>query len=446
MRARPDEMVTFLRETVGMRSRTHAAALAAALEQMNDEAAADAADKAGASGFGKRERLTICVEGNISAGKTTFLQSIISNSASLGQRVQVVPEPVDRWTAIPSLDAGGAGAMPRGADASADEYNILGAFYKDPARWGYTFQNWVFFTRFMQERNSSLESDAFFARSAAAAAAGAAGPAFRLMERSVFSDRLVFVEALQETSQLSGMEMAIYRNWFEFMMVDKPQLVPDAFIYLRASAETCHGRMQRRARAEEGGVPLDYLRMLHRKHEGWFLGHEGVMINAEKGGCVVNQRDELARLVAQYPGIPDLRRTAGSVRDEFVDHMTALVPSSIRGAVVFLPAAGASRPLHERAMARIPALVLDCDGSLDVARDIGARDAYAAQVSDFYDYVSTLHKTVFPLFGGPGREAEQGKAGGRAEKVVNAAEMRRLLEELEAAVEKARGGVLLTGR
>ena len=36
------------------------------------------------------------------------------------------------------------------------------------------------------------------------------------MERSVFSDRLVFVEALRDNSQLTPMELAVYRNWFEF--------------------------------------------------------------------------------------------------------------------------------------------------------------------------------------------------------------------------------------
>lgn len=37
--------------------------------------------------------------------------------------------------------------------------------------------------------------------------------------------------------------------------------VPNGFIYLRAEPETCHRRMQRRNRSEEGGVPLEYLQV-----------------------------------------------------------------------------------------------------------------------------------------------------------------------------------------
>ncbi len=46
-------------------------------------------------------------------------------------------------------------------------------------------------------------------------------------------------------------------------------LVPDGFIYLAASPETCMRRMSARGRGEEGGVSLDYLSNLHSKHEEW---------------------------------------------------------------------------------------------------------------------------------------------------------------------------------
>ncbi len=46
---------------------------------------------------------------------------------------QMVPEPLEEWQ-----DVGGRGG------------NMLDMFYKDPARWAYTFQNFVFVTRVMQ--------------------------------------------------------------------------------------------------------------------------------------------------------------------------------------------------------------------------------------------------------------------------------------------------------
>lgn len=67
------------------------------------------------------------------------------------------------------------------------------------------------------------------------------------------------------------MEISIYDSWFDPVVSSLPGLVPDAFIYLRASPDTCHKRMMLRKRAEEGGVSLDYLRDLHEKHESWLL-------------------------------------------------------------------------------------------------------------------------------------------------------------------------------
>jgi len=52
-------------------------------------------------------------------------------------------------------------------------------------------------------------------------------------------------------------------------------LIPDGFIYLAASPETCMRRMKLRGRGEEGGVSLEYLENLHAKHEEWL--HSGAL-------------------------------------------------------------------------------------------------------------------------------------------------------------------------
>jgi hypothetical protein len=53
------------------------------------------------------------------------------------------------------------------------------------------------------------------------------------------------------------------------MVAQLPGVVPDGFVYLHASPETCARRMAGRGRAEEGGVSLEYLANLHGKHEEW---------------------------------------------------------------------------------------------------------------------------------------------------------------------------------
>lgn len=51
-----------------------------------------------------------------------------------------------------------------------------------------------------------------------------------------------------------------------------PSMVPDGFIYLRATPDVCNTRMVMRNRSEETGIARDYLENLHDKHEQWLNG------------------------------------------------------------------------------------------------------------------------------------------------------------------------------
>jgi len=432
-------MAEYLVKDVGLRSRLHATTIAQHVAQLVREGeAAPAAAEA--------QRLTICVEGNISAGKSTFLDSIQSSS-SCGRAVRVVPEPVDKWTNIP-----GVGEL-AGAPGLA-EHNILAKFYEDPRRWGYTFQNWVFFTRFMQERESAAGAAWL---PAAARPRGLPDADCRLMERSIFSDRLVFVEALSGDGSLNEMEMAIYRSWFEFMLSDRPSLVPDAFIYLRALPETCHARMRVRARGEESAVPLDYLHLLHSKHEGWF----GLPGNNEL------RRDDGCHVVGGSPYRADAVGLASELLNSYPDAgvdldgqkwrvlgaelVAQLLPARLRGKVAFLrttapsaaPLCPAEAPagdaLHDRIIRRVPALVLDCDGHMQP--NDARREEYASDVADFYSFVSQLKKIVYPLVGGPGADAREKWGQYGADDMARLE--RSLMEELHKAKDRSLGGVVL---
>ncbi len=81
------------------------------------------------------------------------------------------------------------------------------------------------------------------------------GPApMRLLERSVFSDRMVFVRAVHEARYMSDLELSVYDSWFEPIVDVIPTIVPDGFIYLQADPDTCMRRLIRRQRAEEKTV------------------------------------------------------------------------------------------------------------------------------------------------------------------------------------------------
>ena len=414
------------------------------------------------------DRLTICVEGNISAGKSTFLNTI-HGSTLCGQRVRVVPEPVDKWTNIPGLSEMTGGVPLVG------EHNILAAYYKNPERWGYTFQNWVFFTRFMQEKDSQIPPQA--AANASPVGAEAllrAGVDYRLMERSVFSDRLVFVEALKEKSTLNPMELAIYGSWFDFMLRDQPSLVPDAFIYLQASPKTCHQRMTVRARGEEAGVPLDYLSILHDKHEGWFRQNSGLYTadrtaREDRAYRPGGADPTVVSLIDSYPkaGLEMSEEKWRVVAGELIND---IMPASIRGSVRFMrtdpgdnafSTASGGGPVklvppgspstfsyeglhHERVIRRVPALILDCDGHVDVTRDVVAREEYARKVAEFYEFVAKLKKHVYPVLGHTiasskrfGPAVLPDKWGSLSPEELNALE-----EQLRRAMREARAGTV----
>ena len=150
----------------------------------------------------------------------TFLNKIIRECVSLEGMVEIYPEPVDEWQRLLSHNQ------------NQEPHNVLESFYGNPERWGYTFQNYVFMSRIMQQQRTIEQSV----------------KELKMFERSVFSDKMVFVQAVHEARWMNDMEMSIYNSWFEPMINSMPALIPDAFIYLRADPSTCFGRMHSRGR------------------------------------------------------------------------------------------------------------------------------------------------------------------------------------------------------
>lgn len=315
-----EKMVEFLQSSVGIIHKNHAESITLFIKESVDEElkGTDTSKPRGS------KRLTFCVEGNISVGKSTFLQRIANETIELRDLVEIVPEPVAKWQ-----------------DVGPDHFNILDAFYAEPQRYAYTFQNYVFVTRVMQEKESSSGIKPL-----------------RLMERSVFSDRMVFVRAVHEAKWMNEMEISIYDSWFDPVVSSLPGLIPDGFIYLRASPNTCHKRMMIRKRSEEGGVSLDYLQGLHEKHESWLLPSKG------QGSGVLS--------VSQLP-----------------IHMEGSLHPEIRDRVFFLE----GDHMHS-SIQKVPALVLDCENDIDFNKDIEAKRQYARQVSEFFEFVKKKNEAT----------------------------------------------------
>lgn len=182
------------------------------------------------------EQKNFIVEGNIGAGKSTFLRLINERLP-----VQIVYEPHTKWQKVDGKE------------------NLLDKFYHDTARWAYTFQSYAFVTRVIEQQRKAKENKY----------------GIQILERSVYSDRYCFAKNCFEMGTLSNLEWALYQEWFEWL-VDNYATKPTGFIYLKTDPQVCYERLKHRAREEESEVPFSYLKKLHDKHESWLIDKKDV--------------------------------------------------------------------------------------------------------------------------------------------------------------------------
>jgi deoxyadenosine/deoxycytidine kinase len=88
-----------------------------------------------------------------------------------------------------------------------------------------------------------------------------------LCERSVHTDRHVFVEMLCQDGTMSAAEKAFYETAYDYYVSHAYPGNEAGVIYLRATPERCAEQMRRRDRSEESAVPVDYLRRLVERHD-----------------------------------------------------------------------------------------------------------------------------------------------------------------------------------
>jgi len=181
----------------------------------------------------------IAIEGNIAAGKSTFLDLVNKHTTFKTQQ-----EAVNDWTGI-ELEAECDKTSPN---------NLLHNFYTNPSRWALTFQQYVVFSRVKaMAEDKELKFGSY------------------LTERSVWGDRLVFVRNLYKQGEMSALEYSLYCHQHSFCVKECPDISPDAILYLRTSPDICYERLRSRAREEESDVKLEYLQQIHNRYEEWLI-------------------------------------------------------------------------------------------------------------------------------------------------------------------------------
>ena len=152
----------------------------------------------------------VCIDGNIAAGKTTVLSEIEKK----GYKVYYEPFSDNPW---------------------------LPLYYQDPKKYALNTQLWFLSERFRQYKNADFSTRGIV-----------------FIERSMYTDRFIFVELIRRQGNMNDLEFETYRHHFN--IYKNP--LPDLTIVLNTSAQMCKERMDNRGRGMESSVPLDYLQQL----------------------------------------------------------------------------------------------------------------------------------------------------------------------------------------
>lgn len=172
----------------------------------------------------------IVIDGLIGAGKTTLINLLITKYTNDGLKVCACLEPVELWR----------------------ETGALAHFYKDVNAHAYEFQTFVFVTRIksiLETIESNPDTDIF------------------IMERSIFTDRYIFVEMLKD--KIGPVRMTMYNMWWDMWSKLFP-FRPSTWVFLNTSLQEADRRICIRDRSEESAVDIEYQRHLQHTHVAFY--------------------------------------------------------------------------------------------------------------------------------------------------------------------------------
>lgn len=171
------------------------------------------------------------VEGNIGAGKSTFLKLIEQRLP----HISIALEPLHNW------------------QSSEHGQSLLNNFYDEPKRWAYTLETLTMMCRVREHLVEQQHTDHN-----------------RIVERSIYSGHYCFAQNGYEHNFMSQQEWLMYSQQFQFLIPNKCR-APHGFIYLRVEPEIAFERIKKRNRDAEKNITLEYLRQIHEKHESFLI-------------------------------------------------------------------------------------------------------------------------------------------------------------------------------
>jgi len=181
-----------------------------------------------------KQPIIISLEGNIGAGKSTFLEHLEKKLDNTGDWI-FLREPVHIWEQI--------------KDENGE--TVLSKFYANPEKYAFAFQVMAYTTRY-QELKRIVEEY----------------PNCKgiICERSLEADKFIFAKMLHSDGLIDNVMYNIYEKYFS---VYEGNFTLDGIIHIHANPDVCFNRIIKRSRNGESSISLDYLKNCDRYHTAW---------------------------------------------------------------------------------------------------------------------------------------------------------------------------------
>lgn len=170
------------------------------------------------------------VEGNIGAGKSTFLKLLSTHIPE----ISIALEPLQNW------------------QSETQGNSLLAHFYQAPERWAYTMETWALTCRVPEHLKDQAYTDAPL-----------------VVERSIYSGHYCFALNGYMNGYMTDLEWDLYSRFFEKMTQNCH--APQGFIYLHVEPEIALERIKKRNRSGESTIPLDYLQAIDARHQEFLI-------------------------------------------------------------------------------------------------------------------------------------------------------------------------------
>jgi len=178
------------------------------------------------------------LEGNIGAGKTTFLNLIAKHIP----QARIVDEPLKAW------------------NKKGQGKSLLTNFYSDTPRWAFTMEMFTLVCRIqehMREQETSYKAPV-------------------VMERSIYSGYYCFALNSYKQGFINDLEWEILKRWFTYLVHGKCT-DPKGFIYLKLSPKTAWQRTKKRNRSGEQNIPLSYFQQINDAMDTFLIKKQGLL-------------------------------------------------------------------------------------------------------------------------------------------------------------------------